>query len=55
MGEINFLRAGYPLLQDRPRISILAARETAMLSSPNAVTRRVHSFAVFVYMSELVT
>jgi hypothetical protein len=54
MGEINFLRAGYPLLQDRPRISTFAARETAM-SSPNAVTRKVHSFAVFVYMPELVT
>ena len=55
MGEINFLRAGYPLLHYRPRISIFAARETTMLSSPNAVTRRVHPFAVFVHMSELVT
>jgi len=54
MGEINFLRVGYPLLQYRPRISTFAARETAM-SSPNAVKRTVHSFAVFVYVSELVT
>jgi hypothetical protein len=29
MGEINLLRAGYPLLKNRSRISIFAAREAS--------------------------